>query len=102
MRYSKYNKKPPLCTALDDLWSLEKKGINIGRIGTSQSTVPSNLDEAVAAIETTDVTTTDITSDDDIPPGISFDKLHPPSLKIPKGGKIKRSKEVEDCYSETS
>ena len=47
-------------------------------------------------LDSTDVTTTDITTDDEIPKGISFDKLHSPSPKAPKGGKVKKSKEDEE------
>ena len=96
LRHAKQNKKPPLHTALEDLYSLESKSTDKGNIHESQFAGTSKVVESPPPIDSTDVTTTDITTDDEIPAGISFDKLHPPSPKIPKGGKVKRSKEVEE------
>ena len=36
-----------------------------------------------------DGSTTETLSDVDIPPGMAYDDLHPPSPKVPKGGKVK-------------
>ena len=91
VRRIKYNKKPPQRTALDDLWSLEKKSTVNEAIGGTEWAGTSNIAEEMSAAETTDAST-----DDDIPPGITFDQLHPPSPKVPKGGKVKTSKKVEE------
>ena len=91
VRRIKYNKKPPQRTALDDLWSLEKKSRVNEPIGGSQRAGRSNIPEEISAAESTEAST-----DDDIPPGITFDQLHPPSPKVPKGGKVKSSKKVQE------
>ena len=91
VRHIKYNKSPPQRTALDDLWSLEKKSrVNEG-IGGTEGAGTSNIGEEMSAAETTEAST-----DDDIPPGITFSQLHPPSPKVPKGGKVKSSKKLEE------
>ena len=96
LRQRKYNKRPPLRTALDDLYSLESKCTDKGNMHESQSAGTSKVVECGEAVDSTDVTSTDVTTDDKIPAGISFDQLHPPSPKVPKGGKVKKSKEVEE------
>ena len=60
-------------------------------IGGTERAGTSNIAEEMSAAETTEAST-----DDDIPPGITFDQLHPPSPKVPKGGKVKTSKKVEE------
>ena len=91
VRCIKYNKKPPQRTALDDLWSLEKKSRVNEAMGGTEGAGTSNIGEEMSAAETTEAST-----DDDIPPGITFDQLHPPSPKVPKGGKVKTSKKLEE------
>ena len=78
LRYTKYNKKHSLRTALDDLYSLEKNSTEMGKIGESQCAGRSKVVQSLPPIDSTDVTSTDLTTDDEIPTGISFDKLHPP------------------------
>ena len=91
VRRIKYNKKPPQRTALDDLWSLEKKSRVNEAIRGCEGAGRSNIPEEISAAESTEPST-----DDDIPPGFTFDQLHPPSPKVPKGGKVKSSKKVEE------
>ena len=53
-----------------------------------------NIPEEISAAESTEPST-----DDDIPPGFTFDQLHPPSPKVPKGGKVKSSKKVQESIT---
>ena len=72
VRRIKYNKKPPQHTALDDLWSLEKKSRVNEAIGGTEGAGTSNIGEEMSAAETTEAST-----DDDIPPGITFEPTTP-------------------------
>ena len=69
------------------MWSLERKGIDAGKVATSQVPGTSKIGGEISSAESTEVTT-----DADILPRISFDKLHPPSPRVPQGGNMKKSK----------
>ena len=70
---------------------MERKSRINQAIGGTEGAGTSNIAEEMSAAESTEPST-----DDDIPPGITFDQLHPPSPKVPKSGKVKTSKKLEE------
>ena len=90
-RRNKFSKGPRPRNALDELWSQERREREQAALGGSQK--PTTSTTSLGLVESP---STDEKDELVVKKPIPYDKLHPPSPKVSKGGAIKRSKSITE------